>query len=105
MINYYALTRDERYWEEPEKFNPYRFLDENGKLKKNMTDKFYPFGMGSRRCIGEYLGRLMVFLFFSNLMHQCKFEKVPGEKLRFDSPLGGVFSTPHDFKVVVKPLS
>ncbi len=70
-----------------------------------MTDKFYPFGMGSRRCIGEYLGRLIVFLFFSNLMHQCKFEKVPGEKLSFDSPLGGVFSTPQDFKVVVKPIS
>ncbi len=34
VINYYALTRDKRYWEEPEKFNPYRFLDENGKLKK-----------------------------------------------------------------------
>ncbi|MGK7951600.1 MAG: cytochrome P450 [Xenococcaceae cyanobacterium] len=103
VINYYALTRDERYWEEPEKFNPYRFLDENGKLRNNLADKFYPFGMGSRRCIGEYLGRLSVFLFFTNLMHKCKFEKISGEKLSFGSPLGGVFATPQDFKIVVKP--
>ncbi|MDJ0674679.1 MAG: cytochrome P450 [Calothrix sp. MO_167.B42] len=103
VINYYALTRDERYWEEPEKFNPYRFLDEKGKLRNNLVDKFYPFGMGQRRCIGEYLGRLMVFLFFTNLMHQCKFERVPGEKLSYESPLGGVFSTAQDFKVLVKP--
>nr|AQU14197.1 cytochrome P450 [Hormoscilla spongeliae GUM034] len=103
VINYYALTRDERYWEEPEKFNPYRFLDENGQLRKNLLDKFYPFGMGARRCIGEYLGRLMVFLFFTNLMHKCNFEKVHGKQLSFESLLGGVFSTPQDFKVLVKP--
>ncbi|MFB2771964.1 cytochrome P450, partial [Pelatocladus sp. BLCC-F211] len=76
LVNYYGLTRDERYWEEPEQFNPYRFLDENGKLRKNLLDKFYPFGIGSRRCIGEYIGRLLIFTFFTNLMHKCKFEKV-----------------------------
>ncbi|MFB2771975.1 cytochrome P450, partial [Pelatocladus sp. BLCC-F211] len=76
LINYYSLTRDERFWEEPEQFNPYRFLDENGKLRKNLLDKFYPFGIGSRRCIGEYIGRLLIFTFFTNLMHKCKFEKV-----------------------------
>ena len=25
LVNYYSVTRDERYWEEPEQFNPYRF--------------------------------------------------------------------------------
>ena len=63
--SYYSLTRDERYWEEPEQFNPYRFLDKNGKLRKDLLDKFYPFGMGARRCIGESLGRLQIFLFFT----------------------------------------
>ena len=102
LINYYGLTRDERYWEEPEQFNPYRFLDESGKLRKNLLDKFYPFGMGSRRCIGEYLGRLLIFTFLTNLMHKCKFEKVPGEKLSFESS-PGAFLIPEKYKVVVKP--
>lgn len=102
VINYYALTRDERYWQEPEKFNPYRFLDENGKLRTSLVDKFYPFGVGVRRCIGEYLGRIQIFLFFANLMHKCQFEKVPGEKLSFE-PQPGAIVIPQDFKVVVKP--
>ena len=102
FVNYYSLTRDERYWEKPEQFNPYRFLDENGKLRKELLDKFYPFGIGPRRCIGEYLGRLQIFLFFTNLMHKCKFEKVAGEKLSLE-PQPGLFGSPKEYKVVAKP--
>ncbi|NER27801.1 MAG: cytochrome P450 [Symploca sp. SIO1C4] len=102
IVSYYSLTRDQRYWEEPEQFNPYRFLDKNGKLRKKLLDKFYPFGMGARRCIGESLGRFQIFLFFTNLMHQCKFERVPGERLSLQSQTG-VFMNPKKYRVVVKP--
>lgn len=101
LINYYALTRDERYWEDPEKFNPYRFLDENGRLKNDLTDKFYLFGIGSRRCMGEYLGRLLIFLYFSNLIHKCKFEKVPGEKSSLE-PQPTLLLAPQDYKLIAK---
>ena len=103
IINYYGLTRDECYWEKPEQFNPYRFLDENGKLRKDLIDKFYPFGIGSRRCIGEYLGRLEIFTFFTNLLRKCTFEKVAGEKLSFEAKLPGPFVFPKEYRVVVKP--
>ncbi len=101
LVNYYSLTRDERYWEKPEQFNPYRFLDENGKLRKDLLDKFYPFGIGPRRCIGEYLGRLQIFLFFTNLMHRCKFEKVAVEKLSLE-PQPATLLSPKDYRVVAK---
>ncbi|MDJ0674676.1 MAG: cytochrome P450 [Calothrix sp. MO_167.B42] len=106
IINYYSLTRDQKYWEEPEKFNPYRFLDENGKIRQNLVDQFYPFGVGSRRCIGEYLGRLQIFVLFANLMHRCKFEKAPGKRLNPDPSLNPQYSiimSPPDYKVVTKP--
>ncbi len=103
IINYYGLTRDERYWEKPEEFNPYRFLDKNGKLRKDLIDKFYPFGVGSRRCIGEYLGRLEIFSFFTNILRKCSFEKVAGEKLSFEAKLPGPFIFPNEYQVVVKP--
>ena len=102
MINYYGLTRDERYWQEPEKFNPYRFLDENGKLRNDLADKFYLFGVGSRRCIGEYLGRLLIFLMFANLIHKCKFERVPGKKLSLE-PQPALLLSPQDYKIIAKP--
>lgn len=102
LINYYGLTRDERYWLEPEQFNPYRFLDKNGKLRNDLVDKFYLFGVGSRRCIGEYLGRLLIFSIFTNLMHRCQFEKVPGEKLSFE-PQATLLLCPQDYKIIAKP--
>ena len=101
LVNYYSLTRDERYWEKPEQFNPYRFLDENGELRKKLLDKFYPFGMGSRRCIGEYLGRIQINAFLLNLLHQCTFERVPGEELCLE-PQPGAFTSPKHFTVLVK---
>ena len=102
LVNYYSLTRDERYWSEPEQFNPYRFLNDNGKLRKNLLEKFYPFGIGPRRCLGEYLGRLQIFLFFTNLMHRCKFESVPVDKLSLEPGLG-FFASPQDYRVTVTP--
>ncbi|NER79142.1 MAG: cytochrome P450 [Leptolyngbya sp. SIO1D8] len=103
IVNYYGLTRDQRYWKKPEQFNPYRFLDGNGKLRKDLLDKFYPFGVGSRRCIGEYLGRLQIFLLFANLLLRCKFEKEAGEELSFEANLPGPFIFPKQYKVIVKP--
>ncbi len=103
IVNYYGLTRDERYWQEPETFKPDRFLDQNGKIQNNLLDKFYPFGVGSRRCIGEYLGRMEIFLFLTNLLRKCKFEPVAGDTFSFEADLPGPFISPKEYRVVVKP--
>ncbi|KAH9513039.1 hypothetical protein Btru_035682 [Bulinus truncatus] len=50
LANVWALHRDNRYWTEPETFNPDRFLDEPHCKKSNFT--FLPFGSGPRHCIG-----------------------------------------------------
>ncbi|NER79140.1 MAG: cytochrome P450 [Leptolyngbya sp. SIO1D8] len=102
LINFYSLTRDERYWPEPEQFNPNRFLDKDTKIRNDLLDKFYPFGVGPRRCIGEYLARLQIFLYFTNLLHKCKFKNASGEKLTLDPLLTSLLS-PQDYKVVATP--
>ena len=48
-ISFYELHRNQKYWENPEEFNPERFL---GEQKKNSMQYFYPFGAGPRMCIG-----------------------------------------------------
>ena len=102
FFNLYGLTRDERYWKEPEKFNPRRFLSESGKIRTDLLDRYYQFGIGKRRCIGENLSRLEIFMFLTNLMQKCKFESVAGEKLSFDG-IPGFFVNPEKYKVIVKP--
>lgn len=48
-VSFYELHRNPKYWENPEEFNPERFL---GEQKKQSMQYFYPFGAGPRMCIG-----------------------------------------------------
>jgi len=43
--NLYSASYDPKHWEEPERFNPERFLTADGKLKR--IDAFIPFSTGT----------------------------------------------------------
>jgi len=44
MSNLYAVHRDERVFDEPDRFNPSRFIDENGKFVRK--EQVIPFCIG-----------------------------------------------------------
>ena len=48
-VSFYALHRNPKYWDNPDSFDPERFL---GEQKKISMQYFYPFGAGPRMCIG-----------------------------------------------------
>lgn len=100
IANYYSLTRDERYWEQPENFVPSRFLDSNNQVRRDLLNKFYPFGIGPRRCVGEHLGRTQVFTFFATLLSQCVFKNSPSSPPILDKS-SGVFLIPDNYELTV----
>jgi cytochrome P450 len=53
LLNVSGLNRDPRFWDEPERFLPERWLD-----GRPWRDKFayLSFGVGDRRCLGEAMG-------------------------------------------------
>ncbi|XP_071477324.1 cytochrome P450 2U1-like [Diadema antillarum] len=73
FANIWQILRDKRYWDQPEEFKPERFLSRDGQLLK--VDEFVPFSTGRRVCLGEQLGRMELFLFFSSLLHRFTFKK------------------------------
>lgn len=70
------MMNDPEYFENPEEFNPDRFLDENQNLRK--YDAFVPFSIGKRQCLGESLAKLELYLIFANLLRNFEFLPVKG---------------------------
>ena len=67
-----SIHLDPKCWENPTVFNPYRHIDEDGKLATNQGN-LHPFGAGRRVCAGEALAKVELFLFVSWMLHKFTF--------------------------------
>ena len=81
LFNLWNLHHDPAEWENPEHFDPYRWLDEEGKYIPGRHRSFLPFSAGRRVCFGESMAKTELFLFFSRLMKDFKIEHNPNEPL------------------------
>jgi len=51
IVSQWVTQRDARFWPDPERFDPLRFTEEAKAARQRFT--YFPFGGGSRICIGE----------------------------------------------------
>uniref|UniRef100_A0A183C3I7 Cytochrome P450 n=1 Tax=Globodera pallida TaxID=36090 RepID=A0A183C3I7_GLOPA len=65
-----VVLMDPEIFPNPKAFQPERFLDEHGNMRK--TDELIPFALGKRQCLGESLARMEMFLFFANILNRYK---------------------------------
>lgn len=75
----YATQRDPRFWENPEQFDPERWLE--GAVSSRPKFAFYPFGAGTRVCIGEHFAMMEGILLIAVLVHRWKFQLLPNQKV------------------------
>jgi len=68
-VSFYELHRNPKYWENPNLFNPNRFL---GEEKKHSMQYFYPFGAGPRMCIGAGFAIYEMCLAVSHIIKNYK---------------------------------
>lgn len=71
MFSIYNLHHHNSFWDEPEKFNPDRFLDQEKRNKAYM-----PFGIGHRFCIGNNFAQLEGLLFLAMLIQRYDYKLV-----------------------------
>lgn len=87
MINMQGVHHCPKFWPEPLKYDPYRFMDGMDKITKYT---FLPFIEGARMCLGQYLSLLESKIVLSLLCLKYKFEIVndnAGEKDPFMIPI------------------
>uniref|UniRef100_A0A673UXJ9 Cytochrome P450 1A n=1 Tax=Suricata suricatta TaxID=37032 RepID=A0A673UXJ9_SURSU len=70
-----------KLWGDPSEFRPERFLTSDGTVNKALSEKVILFGLGKRKCIGEIIARLEVFLFLAILLQQVEFSVAKGTKV------------------------
>ena len=100
LLNLWSIHHDPAEWKNPEEFDPYRWLDEEGKYNPGGYKSFLPFSAGRRVCIGESMARTELFLFFSRLIKDYKIEQNPNESLPSLQGRMGFVLAPHPFTVI-----
>ncbi len=75
-INIEGIHRDERYWDNPEMFDPERFSAERSAGRHKWA--FIPFLNGPRKCIGEPLSRVEMQLILATILQQFRFRLPEG---------------------------
>ncbi|KAG8576128.1 hypothetical protein GDO81_009778 [Engystomops pustulosus] len=89
LINQWQVNHDPKIWKDPFNFCPERFLNPEGSsVNKIESEKVLIFGLGKRRCLGEAIGRMEVFLFLTTMLQQMEFFKQEGEKLDMSPQYG-----------------
>ena len=99
LFNLHHQNDDEKYWKNPEKFDPERFM-ENGKLKAEREKSFVSFGLGKRSCIGERMANINLMLILVGLIQKLKFELSNGPGSADLDPINVLISQiPRDYQI------
>ncbi|EDO38396.1 predicted protein [Nematostella vectensis] len=94
ILSQFVTHRDPEVWNDPDTFDPERFALENvGRISSSM---YFPFSLGPRSCIGNYLAQFEAKVIMARLYQQFKVVLVSGQKLAYEEtvttrPRGGVW--------------
>jgi cytochrome P450 len=75
----FVAHRDERFWDEPDRFKPERWFETSIK-DAGQKYIYFPFGGGVRRCIGEGFAWIEGILLLTTLARRWKLRLIPDQK-------------------------
>lgn len=97
LVAVIQLHRDPTVWNDPETFDPDRFLPEN--IRARPAHAYRPFGTGMRACIGRQFAVHEIVMALALLVHRYDFTVEPGYELDVREQLT---MKPHGLRLTVK---
>jgi cytochrome P450 len=79
--NAYVVHRNPKYWPNPNKFDPQRWLTPEPKQYRHAY-KYLAFSSGSRSCLGKRFALLEGKIIMSMLLQRFRVDLMPGQKLK-----------------------
>ena len=78
----YFIGRHPQFWQDPEQFDPDRFLPY--KIKHQAKFAYLPFGAGGHACIGKNFALMEATLILATIVQKFQIELVPNQIIEID---------------------
>lgn len=102
-LNAWAMHYDPDNFEDPEQFKPERWLVEDQETKERMNQCYFPFGLGSRTCIGKNIAMLVMLKALPRLVQEFEYQLAGDLTDGRNLPVQDIFLLrATDFPVIVK---
>lgn len=99
VVSPWTIQRQQRLWQDPDRFDPTRWLADDAPPALANRMAFIPFGQGPRVCPGKRFADTEMLAILSELLGGCRFSRTKG---RPPQPLGSLTSrADRDFKLRV----
>lgn len=96
----YVTQHDERFFEDPERFDPDRWQPERRADLHRFA--YFPFGGGARVCIGKHFARMEGVLVLATLAQRWRLRLEPGQQVQ-PVPLINTLRAKGGLKMIVEP--
>nr|NP_001107029.2 cytochrome P450 family 1 subfamily E polypeptide 1 [Ciona intestinalis] len=102
LISMRSINHDTAVWDSPAQFRPERFLlDQSGGFNSALAEQVMLFGAGRRRCAGEALGRMQIFLYSVLFLRKCTFRRSDKDGHVLPESLAGISLIPQTMCVSI----
>lgn len=99
MLSPYAMHHDPRYYPDPERFDPDRWLPEESAKRPRYS--YFPFAAGPHKCLGEPLAWMELTLVTAVIAQRWTMRLVPGHPVK-PQPLV-TLRPKHGLRMILKP--
>jgi cytochrome P450 len=99
LLSPFGIHRSPAFWEQPEQFDPDRFLPENSANRPRYA--YVPFGAGPRLCMGNHFALMETQIILAMVAQRYRLQSVPGHPV--EPSISLMLRARHGIRMTLEP--